>query len=239
MISRSFAIGAMAIWVLAAPASALTVPFTENYSADAQGWVAGNFGALAWNAAGGPDGSSYVSTVFNYQSNNTGDNPAVFRGQDEFAASGHAFEGNWVAGRVGTFSVYVRHDAGVPLTIFTRFASPVNFPGAAGVAFAPVPSGVWTQVTIPVHFGSPNLVTFEGTSYGAVFPNIGHLQIGATVPASLAHVNQDITFSLDQPMITANLVPAVSEWGIASLGLTVLVAGTLALRGNREATVRA
>ncbi len=239
MISRSFAIGAMASLAFVASAPALTVPFTENYSADAAGWVAGNLGALTWNAAGGPDGSSYVSTVFNYQANNAGDNPAVFRGQDEFGASGNAFVGNWVEGRVGTFSVYVRHDAGVPLTIFTRFAGPANFPGAAGVAFAPVASGVWTPVTIPVYFGSPNLVTFEGTSYGAVFPNIGHLQIGATVPVSLAHVNQNITFSLDQPTITANSVPAVSEWGLASLGLTVLVAGTVVLRGKRGTVVRA
>ena len=239
MISRSFAIGAMASLVFVASAPALTVPFTENYSADAAGWVAGNLGALTWNAAGGPDGSSYVSTNFNYQSNNAGDNPAVIRAQDEFAASGHAFEGDWVAGRVGTFSAYVRHDAGVSLTFFTRFAGPANFPGAAGVVFTPVPSGVWTQITIPVYFGSPNLVTFEGTSYGAVFPNIGHLQIGATVPASLAHVNQNITFSLDQPTITANPVPAVSEWGLASLGLAVLVTGTVVLRGKREALARA
>lgn len=239
MTSRLFVVGAIAGWVMANAANALTVPFTEHYASDTAGWVAGNLGALSWNAAGGPDGSSYVSTVFNYQNNNAGDNPAVFRGQDEFAASGHAFEGSWVAGRVGTFSVYVRHDAGVPLSFFARFAGPANFPGAAGVAFAPVPSGVWTQLVIPVHFGSPNLVTFEGTSYGAVFPNIGHVQIGATVPASLAHVNQNINFSMDQPAITENLVPAVSDWGLAGLGLTVLAAGTLVLRNKRGVAAQA
>src|SRR5687767_4199334 len=80
------------------PAAAGTiVPFTENFSSDAANWYdSGATAPVDWLAAGGPDGSSHVSTTFNFVDQTPGlpfPNNAVnlFRAQDEFDSSGGAF----------------------------------------------------------------------------------------------------------------------------------------------------
>jgi hypothetical protein len=214
-----------------------TVPFTEEFVADEAGWHDVSLAPLGWISSGGPDGSSYASMTFNFVSSASGDAPALFRAQDKWTSSGGAFEGDYTDVNANLFKVYVRHNAGVPLSYFARFSSPFNFPGAIAVAFAPVPSGVWTELEIPIHNGSANLISFEGTDYQSVFTNVGHVQIGLTVPSSLAGVDQEFTFDIDKVTIANNPVPAVSEWGLAVMALITVTAGTLTIRRRSSLVV--
>jgi hypothetical protein len=210
--------------------AALTVQFTEHFAVDHANWFdTAGVAPVNWVASGGPDGSSFVSTSFNFVNQTPGlpfPNNAVnlFRAQDEFNSSNHAFEGDWLGNGVSQFSFWVRHDAPTSLTFFARFSTASNFPAWSGVNFAPVASGAWTQITIDVAFGNPALF-FEGppptmANFTQVFSNIGHVQIGA-FGGDMAGVNHTITFDLDQPTI----VPAPGV-------LAMLIA--MGLRGRRR-----
>jgi hypothetical protein len=207
-------------------AFALTVPFTENFTSDSANWYnATGVSPLGWQSSGGPDGSGYASGIFNFVNSGANDTPALLRAQDEFNSSGNAFVGNWNAAGVTTFTAYVRHDAGIPLSYFVRFATPANFPGAAGVVSTPVQSGVWTQITIPI---SPGTLIVEGppSFYNSVFTNMGHVQIGVDITESMAGVDQIITFDVDQ----AQIVPEPAAMGL------MLVSGLALLRSRRRKT---
>ncbi len=207
--------------VLAAAAStaeAAIVPFTETFAGGAANWFDGPGTAVVdWNAAGGPGGSAYVSSSGGFLTANTDDPVLFFRAQDEFGSSGGAFVGNWIADGVNQFSAWVRHDAGVPLNFFTRFASPNNFPAANQVFFQPVPSGTWTQLVALLP--NPTLI-FEGPfTYQQVFSNIGHVQIGVTTPASLAGMDETFVFDLDD----VSIVPEpMGLWLLGLVGLALL-----------------
>ena len=205
---------------------ATTLPFTETFSSDVAGWTeSSGVGPLTFNAAGGPDGSSYASGTFNFLNSTFGDQgPVVIRGQEPQNASSGAFIGNWIADGITQFSASVRHDAGVPLSYFTRFAAPVtSFPGAIGiVAGPPAPSGVWTDITFPIVNAGPPFgpfVSYEGTSFAAVFSNVGRIQVGVEIPAALAGVDQDVTFDIDN----ISIVPEPSSIMLAVCGLMALV----------------
>ncbi len=220
--------GVITLVMPCAAAFGTTVPFTEDFTTDAANWR-DNAGTsvVGWVPSGGPDGSAFVTTTFNFVGSTSEDMPALFRAQDEFGSSGGAFVGNWINDQVERISFRVRHDAGVPLTFFMRFADPANFPGAAAVVAVPVPSGQWTAANIALP--NPELI-FEGPFvYGDVFDNIGHVQIGVLAPAPLIGVDQSVTFDLDKVAIVNN-VPTVSEWGVAAMTLMMAVAGTLVLR---------
>lgn len=183
-------------------ASAATVPFTEEFTDGASGWFnAAGSATVGWQASGGPDDGSFALTEFNFVASAADDTPVLFRAQDEFNSSGDVFEGNWIADGVTEFSAFVRHDAGMPLTFFTRFASPFNFPGATGVSFVPVPSDTWTRISFAIASDSPQFVTFEGSDFDTVFGNIGHVQIGVSVPEALAGVDAPFSFSIDKPTV--------------------------------------
>jgi hypothetical protein len=214
-----------------AEARAVTVPFTEEFQNDSANWRNNNsITPLTWNAGGGPDGSTYASATFNFAGSGAGGTPAIIRGHDEFNSSGGAFVGNWITSSVAGFGVYVRHNTGVPLTFFVRFADPVNFPGAVKVVSTPVASGQWTSIQFPIP--DPDFV-YEGPPFPDVFDNIGHVQIGVIVPSSLAGVNQDFAFDIDKVSLSAATVPAVSEWGMVVTALLVMTAGTLLLQRAR------
>ncbi len=205
--------------------SAVTVPFQEDFASSSALWSNFNNSALlTFHAAGGPDGSSFASGKFNFSNSAFGDQgPVIFRGETTPGgpASGGNFLGNWLAAGVKEFRAFVRHDATVPLTFFTRFADPVNFPGATAVQFAPVFPNAWTELAFAIKPSSPNFVTFEGQSFPLVFDNIGRLQIGVSTPAALAGIDQNIIFDLDKvtintPEPTALLLSCVG----ALLGLS-------------------
>ena len=196
------ALSALAVLVPFAVVNASGIQFTEEFTDGSSGWFdAAGSAALSWEASGGPDGSSFSFTGFNFVGSAPDDTTVLFRAQDEFDSSGGAFEGNWISDGVAEFSAVVRHDAGIPLTFFTRFASPFNFPGAIAIEFAPVPSDSWTLISFAIEPDSPQFVSFEGTDFETVFRNIGHVQIGVSVPEGLAGVDQQFTFSIDKPTI--------------------------------------
>ncbi len=220
--SRGFAGGATNVVVAclfgalcSAGAEGTTVPFTEDFAADAAGWYdAAGTSPLSWVAAGGPDGGSFASTTFTFVNSAADDTAIQFRAQDEFGSSGGALEGNWIEDGVAGFSAFVRHDAGVPLAFFTRFSGPGNFPGAVAVSFAPVPANTWTPIAFAIDPASPQFVSFEGTDFDIVFSNVGHVQVGVSVPEELAGVDQSFTFDIDKPAI----VPEPTALGFLGAG---------------------
>lgn len=197
---------------------AAVVPFTEDFAHDSANWRdAVGLSDLGWQATGGPDGGSYAFGTFNFVHSNENDTPAILRAQDEWNSSNNAFVGDWLADGVTQFSMMVRHDAPVPLTFFTRFASPANFPGAAGVAFVPVMPNTWTQVSFDIDPNNPAIVT-EGVPFQDVFSNIGHVQIGVMVPADLAGLDQVFTFDVDK----VSIVPEPATLALLALGAMTL-----------------
>ena len=200
-----------AITLGATGASALVVPFTEDFDADSANWFNATItGPVDWSAAGGPDGGAYATTGANFQFNGEGDMPALFRGEAGFGSSGGAFAGDWIAEGVTQFSFSVRHNAPSPLTFFARFA-PSAAPGANAVEFVPVLPNVWTTITVAIDPLTPFF--YEGTTFGTTFNNIGRVQIGLFGLTGVAGVDQQFTFDLDKPTIT----PAPSAAGLFTL----------------------
>jgi len=206
---------------------AATVPFTETFSADAANWRDTTGAAsVDWSASGGAGDSAFAHTSFNFVDSAANDTPILFRGQDEFGSSGGAFVGDWVTGGVTGFAASVRQDSGVPLNFFVRFAGPNNFPGANNVFFVPVPSGTWTDLFAPLPNAS---LIYEGPlTYGQVFGDIGHVQIGVSVPASLAGSDAALQFGLDN----VSIVPDPATLGLLAIGgLAIAVRGRRRVRG--------
>ena len=103
-----------------------------------------------------------------------------------------------------------------------------NAPGFPGViAFQPltVQPNTWTLVEFNVSPTSPDLF-YEGGTYAGIFGNVSRIQIGASVPAALAGVDQDFTFELDQ--VTVN-IPEPTALAMSVLGLI----GVIVRRRNR------
>lgn len=227
--------GLLFLLLMLSPASmapASTVLFTEEFSDSSSSWYdAAGSAPLGWQASGGPDGGSFAQTDFNFVASAAEDTPVLFRAQDEFGSSGGAFEGDWIADGVTEFSAFVHHDTGMPLTFFTRFSGPFNFPGATSIEFAPVPSGTWTLVSFLIQPGSPQFVTFEGSDFETVFGNIGHVQIGVSVPEALAGIDDPFTFSIDKPTI-------VPEPGTLALLGVAVCCSRISRRRRRSASRR-
>lgn len=200
-------------------AAGATNPFTEEFVSDAAGWRdIDGLDTLTWVATGGFDGGSYVSTTWTVPDPLPAFGATLFRAQDEFGSSGGAFEGNWISdAHVKAFSFRLRHDGSEAIDVFARFSGPANFPGAAGVPFFSIEPDAWTEITIPIFDGSPNLI-FEGPglTFADVFANIGHVQVGIIPTADL--IGESITFDLDKVSIT----PAPAAW--VPLGLALVAA---------------
>ncbi len=216
-------------------AEALQVPFSEEFIADSANWYdSSSISPVGWAMSGGPDGSSYATTTFNFVSSSSGATPALFRAQDKWNTSGGAFQGDWITGDVQRFTAFVRHDAGIPLSFFVRFSDPANFPGVVSVISSPIPSGEWRYIKVSIP--DPDFV-YEGPfGFNDVFDNIGHVQIGVIAPESLIGIDQNVTFDLDSVTILNN-VPAVSTWGLLALALSIGIGGTLMPRRESALTV--
>lgn len=198
-------------------AGATTIPFIENFDADVANWV--NFNSIApltFNASGGPDGSSYASGEFNFKDLAFGNQgPVILRASTSplGAASGGNFFGDWIADGVTKFSAQVRHNASVPLTFYSRFASPFNFPGATAIQFAPVLPNTWTEIEVEI--ANDSFVTFEGQTFADVFDGVGNIQFSVSVPQAFAGVDQDFAFDVDQ----VSIVPEPSAFAMLSMAV--------------------
>ena len=209
---------------------AATTPFTEDFSADVADWQDSGSFPLTFVGAGGPDGSSYASTDFAFSSGggSGGSSAVLFRGHDEYGSSGSsggAFEGNWISDGVEKVNAFVRHNASVPLNYFVRGSGPFNFPGAVAVSFAPVMPNVWTEITFDVTGSSPQFVSYEGSDHGTVFSNVGHVQLGVSIPSGFETNPTSFTFDLDQ----VSIVPEPTTSLLAGLAFSMCC-----VRGRRR-----
>ena len=221
-LNSVFPIAIAAGLLFASQASAVT-SFTETFDNDNSNWgdPTGSPGGAEHNASG------FVSTTGALADLGQG---VLFRGNGSAGASGGAFSGNWISDGVGQFSVDVRHNSQVPLSFFARFASPFNFPGATAVRFQPVLANQWTTLTFNIAdnpaFGAPNFVTFEGSSFDAVFSNIGRVQVGVSIPDGFennpALANGVFTFDMDNASVSVIPEPSGSLLAMAGGMLLML-----------------
>jgi len=172
----------------ATPAAALTVPFTEEFASSSSNWLNATSGALTFNATGGPDGGSYVSSTL---ASISGNGTIQFRANDSANASGDAFVGNWI-GNVSVLSAQVFHDAPVAVSFFFRFAG-----AGAMVALLPaVAPNTWTTVSVVI---DPANLTAAGGTYAGVMSNVVNLQVGVSVP--LEYEGVPFRYGLDKVKI--------------------------------------
>lgn len=213
-----------------AVANAATVPFTESFDANADGWTDSSNLPIGWVASGGADGGGYASTTFDYSTfvSPFGGGPIVARANGANDPSGGAFVGDWIADGVLSLTANVRHDAAVPLTFSVRLAPALNSPGTNLIDFTPVLPNVWTEVTFLVTT-APGLCVFErpGGCTLAGFQDVVNVQLATDAPAGAGLV------TLDFDAVSLNPVPEPGTALLMGLGL----AG-LSRAGRKEKRVR-
>jgi hypothetical protein len=213
------AVVAAALVLSAGSATALTVPYTEDFTSGVSGWENAVNNALGAVASGGPDGGAYATgtiTYFGFVPPAPGAGPVTFRGQDEDNASGLNFVGDWLTGGVDEVSIWVRQSTTESLTYFLRIATSANFPGAVINSTTVVAPNTWTQVAFDIDPANP-LCFGEGVTCAAALANVAHVQFGTSAPASLIALNQAFTLDLDKVSISS-----VPEPGMALLLATGL-----------------
>lgn len=180
---------------------ALTFPNTEDFQINTANWRNSASSSLDFQAAGGPDGSSHVSSNLNFFGTSS-TSRIVFRGHDFFDSSNDSFVGNWISAGVGRLSAYVRHNATEPLSFFARIATQNNNPGVAIELPGMVQPNTWTKLDFLVSPSNP-LLTIEGppSAYNAALGAVGNVQFGLEIPTSLALTDFPYTFQLDKVSI--------------------------------------
>lgn len=171
--------------------------FTETFDAGSEGWLAGTFSPLDFDASGFVSSTADISAAGPF-------GLTLFRGHDDFDASGDAFVGDYLTSGITTVSFDIRHDYTDALDFALRIATPGNSPGFAIELSESVFFGEWTTVTFDLDPNNP-LYTPEGPAgfgfFAGVMTDVGNLQISLTPPAGLP-VGTFVTFDLDNAKIT-------------------------------------
>jgi hypothetical protein len=214
-----------AFLVLTISASALVVPFNEEFATGNSNWLAGNSSPATWVATGGVDGGGYISAPGTIVSSGFG--AIVFRGNATNNASGGAFVGDWLAGGVNTFNAYVRHNALADLNIFARLDSGGGRAGSS-VNFLVAPN-TWTLLSVPILDSASSFQSYGGASPGGGVPNaagfssifsgIQNIQIVVAPDSALA--GQAYSFDVDG----ISVVPEPSTMGLVGLATALLLWG--------------
>ncbi|MEE8459777.1 MAG: hypothetical protein V3S08_07880, partial [Phycisphaerales bacterium] len=93
---RDIVVGVCALGVVGSAYGSI-VPFTEEFGVGVSNWRdVDGADTLVWFAAGGPDGSSYVSTTYTVPDPIPPFGAVLFRGHDAFDSSNDSFVGNWI-----------------------------------------------------------------------------------------------------------------------------------------------
>jgi hypothetical protein len=206
-VSIAFSLAALAP---VASRAAVTVPFLEDFTSNERNWENNANAPLDFVLTGGPDDGSYVTTEFSYFGfvSPFGGGPVIFRATGDDNPSGNAFKGDWIAAGVAEVRFWVRHDTGQDLVYFARFATSFNFPGVVFDDEETVPSGVWTQVSIPIDPDDP-ACQLEGVKTCAEgLSNVGNFQIGTDAPDPLPATNEEFQLDLDKVELVAAPEPA-------------------------------
>lgn len=212
-----------------ASARAVTPGFTEDFPTDVSGWEDNVNDPMSWVESGGPDGSSYASTVFDFTDfvppfEDSG--PIVFRAHQSDDASGGAFVGDWNGADIREVRALVRHDAPVSMKWIVRLASSFNFPA---VAFSPadtvVPPNEWTEIVFDVHPDNPDCTpeTFGEETCEDLMDAIGNFQLGTDAPQQV--VEGGIAVTLDVDLVTLVPEPGAPALGGAALAALAALAG--------------
>lgn len=197
-------------------ASGQIVGFVEDFNQDSAAWRNFNSASvLEWVAAGGPDGSGFARSNYNLTAASGGFPPVVIRAQSSFTppSSGGEYVGDWIAAGVTGVSFSFRHDLPVAISLTGRFATPLNNPGASVQTSFTVEPNTWTTVFYDLTEGSSDIISLGGGTYGAIFGNVGNIQLGFNVPAGMGGQNIDVKFDVDN----FTIVPAPGV--LALLGL--------------------
>lgn len=212
-----FGIAVLFAGLIAARAEALTVPFTEDFTANGANWKDTLSANVNWNSSGGPDSGSYASANEVFQGQSLSMGLIVFRGHDVFNASNDAFVGNWLTGGVGKLTAYVRQNTGQPLSFFARIATLNNFPGVTVQLPTVVPSNTWTKLEFDLNPANPLVIPEGGPgTYQAVMGAVGNVQIGVGNLSAFANDPTTYTFDVDKISIS---VPEPSSLVLISFGV--------------------
>ncbi|MCE2881081.1 MAG: hypothetical protein LW636_01785 [Planctomycetaceae bacterium] len=208
-------VAASLAFLAATAAHAAIVGFTENFTTDSANWRnAGGVTPLTWSAAGGPLGGSFASSTFNLSTTTSGGfPPTVIRAHASYPSSGGAYVGNWITEGATGVVFQFRHNLPEAVFVTGRFASPQNFPGASVLSSAAVQAGVWTTVSFNLTEGSNDIISLGGSTYAAIFSNIGNMQFGFNVSPTLAGQNIDGTFDI----ANFQIVPAPGALALIAL----------------------
>lgn len=216
----------LAIPAIAALFTSMSAPaaingFTESFTVGSANWRNAGQTALGWSAAGGPQNQAYVTGLLNLAPLSSGGFPAtVIRAAESYGSSNGGYVGNWITSGVTNVQFWFRHDLPQPITVTGRFATPNNSPGASVASGSPIAANSWTLVNFSILENS--IISTGGGTYQGIFSNIGNIQIGFQLPASLA--GQNITGSFDMTGFTLTPAPGA---------LALLAAGGLARSRRR------
>jgi len=206
----------LATIAIGSTAHASIVGFNESFTANSANWRNSNGSAdLAWFATGGPTDGTFARSTFNLSATTVGGfPPTVIRAASSYGSSSGAYVGNWITAGVTGVNFMFRHNLTEAVSVTGRFATPINTPGASTVSTITVLANTWTRISFDLREGSSDIISLGGGTYAAIFSNIGNMQFGFTVPASLAGQNVNGNFDITD----FNIVPvpsAVALMGIA------------------------
>jgi hypothetical protein len=197
-----------------APAQALIVPFTEDFTSGAANWLNGSSAAPTWSATGGVDGGGYISAPGAISAGGFG--TIVFRGNGAADASGDAFVGDWITGGVSTFSAYISHDAPVALNFYARLDAGSGRAGSS-VDFSVAP-GDWFQLNLPIANSPTSFQSYGAGTFATVFNGIQNVQIALSTTQDPSTAGQTYNVSLDR----VATVPEPGTLGLVAAGLGIL-----------------
>ena len=214
MITRLSFTALFALLASVFPASALIVPFTEDFTSGASNWLNGASTAPTWSAAGGVDGGGYISAPGAITAGGFG--TIVFRGNGSADASGDAFVGDWISGGVSTFTAYVSHDAPVALNFYARLDAGSGRAGSS-VDFSVAP-GAWFQLEVPIVNSPTSFQSYGAGTFATVFNGIQNVQIALSATQDPSTAGQTYNVSLDR----VATVPEPGTLGLVASGLAVI-----------------